>query len=124
MRIAPVVAGLILSASATAEPPVPLPDGTYQFQWRDTEFASSPGFPVRVEISGQNIRVVNEGSRVGVPAGEIAHGTLMWHERLSKWILASSPDDATAESVGGCGDNDPYEIDFKSRDIWTCQWGP
>ena len=124
MRFAPALAGLIFSLRVAAEPPVPLPDGTYQFQWRDAEFATSPGFPVRVEISGRPIRVVNEGSQGGVPTGEIDQGTLMWHETLRKWVLGSALSDATAASVGGCGDDDPHEIDFKSREIWTCQWGP
>ena len=124
MRIAPVVAALCVSVSAAAEPPVPLPDGKYQFQWKDAEFGDSPGFPVQVEISGRSIRVLNESKRHGVPLGEIENAVLMWHETLGKWILATSPSDSTATSVGGCGDDEPHEINFKSREIWTCQWGP
>ena len=63
MRSASALILLSLSASVAADPPTPLPDGAYLFRWKDAEFPNSMGFPVRVEIAGTEIRIVNEPRR-------------------------------------------------------------
>jgi hypothetical protein len=42
----------------------------------------------------------------------------------NQWILGHSESDKLAASVGGCDDADLFVVDFASREIWTCQWGP
>ena len=123
-RLAPAWMLFCLSASVAAAPPTPLPDGAYQFRWKDAEFPNSTGFPVRVEIAGTEIRVVKENSEGPAPVGELERATLMWHSKSGKWILGSDETDSLAPSVGGCGDGDPHVIDFETREIWTCEWGP
>ena len=113
-----------LSASVAADPPTPLPDGAYQFRWKDAEFPNSTGFPVKVEIAGTEIRVVNEKAKGSAPVGELERATLMWHSKSGRWILGADEADRLAPSVGGCGDGDPHVIDFESREILTCEWGP
>jgi hypothetical protein len=103
---------------------LPFRSGAYQFQWKDAEFPRSDGFPVRVEISDEHIRVINERKHRDVPVGEIAEGKLMLHAKSGQWILGHDESDRLAESVGGCGDADAFVVDFEARVIWTCQWGP
>jgi hypothetical protein len=106
------------------EPDVPIASGTYPFQWKDAEFPNSSGFSVTVEISGNRVRVNNQRTQGAAPVGELAIGELMWHVKSKQWILGHSESDKLAASVGGCDDADPFVVDFASREIWTCQWGP
>jgi hypothetical protein len=126
MRIVLLLASLSISVCLGAEAPkFPLRSGTYQFQWRDAEFMEGPGFRVRVEINGLKIRVINQHSeRNGVPIGELASGVVMWHSGFSKWIIGRDDSDTTASSVGTCDVTSPYVVDLKTREIWTCEWGP
>jgi hypothetical protein len=120
-----MIALLWLPACFAADVPRwPLPSGTYEFQWKDAEFQNSSGFPVKVEINGSRIRVINERPHGSVPVGELESATLMWHAKSGRWVLGVSKDDNLAPTVGGCGDSDPHVIDFKNREIWTCEWGP
>jgi hypothetical protein len=105
-------------------PSVPLESGTYQFQWKDAEFASSDGFPVRVEIADRRMRIINERTHREVPVGELDEGELMWHAKTGQWILGHAETDKFAPSVGGCAGADPFVVDFEARVIWTCMWGP
>src|SRR5262245_48796850 len=101
----------LLSASvclASDPPKAPLKSGTYRFQWKDAEFANSPGFPVKVEIDGERIRVVNEQKDRAAPVGTLDEGVLMWHAQSKQWILGHDESDKFAPTVGGCGDSDPY----------------
>ena len=118
-----VVAGMVACAS-TQKPFVLLPSGTYQFQHKDAEFSNSPGFPVSVQIDGSRVVVTNHQAGRSLPVGVIEEATLMWHPTFRQWILASDESDTTAPSVGGCGDSAPHSIDFKKREIWTCEGGP
>jgi hypothetical protein len=105
-------------------PEVPLESGAYRFQWKDAEFPTSDGFPVRVEITGKRIRIINERTHREVPVGELADGELMWHAKSGQWILGHAESDKLAPSVGGCDGADPFVVDFEARVIWTCMWGP
>jgi hypothetical protein len=125
--IAPLVALFCMGASGcrgAKEPRVPLEPGTYQFQWKDAEFASSDGFPVRVEIAAKRLRIINEREHREVPIGELDDGELMWHAQSRQWILGHAETDKLAASVGGCDGADPFVVDFETRVIWTCMWGP
>lgn len=126
MRRALTVALLLgLSVCLAASPSrPPLASGEYRFQWKDAEFPSGTGFPVKVTISGRHIVVTNEHPHGEVPVGELENGLLLWHAASEQWIISHDAADAKAESVGGCGDSDPFVVDFKSRVIWTCMWGP
>lgn len=110
--------------AAADGPGVPLESGTYQFQWKDAEFASSDGFPVRVEIADRRMRIINERTHREVPVGELDEGELMWHAQTGQWILGHAETDKVAPSVGGCEGADPFVVDFQARVIWTCMWGP
>jgi hypothetical protein len=124
-RVLPVALLLGLSACLAANPSrPPLASGDYRFQWKDAEFPSGSGFPVKVTISGWHIVVANEHPHREVPIGSLEEGTLLWHSPSTQWIISNDADDAKAESVGGCGDSDPFVVDFKARVIWTCMWGP
>jgi hypothetical protein len=105
-------------------PEPPFVSGTYQFQWKDAEFPNSAGFPVRVEISERQVRIFNDREHRAVPVGELANGELMWHPNASQWILGHAESDTLAPSVGGCDGADPFVVDFQTREVWTCQWGP
>jgi hypothetical protein len=118
---------VLLSLSACLAPGPsrpPLASGEYTFQWKDAEFPNGTGFPVKVTISGLRITVANEQPHREVPVGELEQGLLHWHSASAQWIISHDAADANAESVGGCGDSDPIVVDFKSRVIWTCMWGP
>jgi hypothetical protein len=119
------IALLCVSACLAADgPEIPLKSGAYQFQWKDAEFPNSDGFPVRVEITDRRMRIINERVHREVPLGELADGELMWHAKSSQWILGHAESDKLAPSVGGCDGADPFVVDFHTREIWTCQWGP
>jgi hypothetical protein len=116
---------LWLGVSFAANPSSPpLQAGAYSFQWKDAEFPSGLGFPVKVVISGRHVVVKNEHARGEIPVGALEEGVLMWHASSGHWIIGHEASDATAKSVGGCGDVDPAVVDFKARVIWTCMWGP
>jgi hypothetical protein len=117
-----VLVGLVACSSSKKAMP-PLASGTYQFQHRDREFPSSPGFPVSVRIDGFHVVVTNNQSGLSIPTGVIEEATLMWHPGSGKWILGLGVKDVTAPTVGGCGDNDPHVIDLEKREIWTCEGG-
>jgi len=123
--VAIMLAFLGVSACLAADvPEVPLKSGAYEFKWKDAEFPSSDGFPVRVEIADKRVRIINEQKHRGVPVGEIGDGELMWHAKSSQWILGHTEKDKLAPTVGGCDDADPFVVDFQKRVIWTCMWGP
>jgi hypothetical protein len=115
---------LWLSTSLAGEPPIPLESGMYQFQWKDAEFPNSAGFPVKVVIDGNRIRVINEHPGGAAPLGELASALLMWNAKLSKWVIGYSEAAREATSAGDCSGEGPNVIDFKARVIWTCEWGP
>jgi hypothetical protein len=118
LRFAP---GMNVNIEARALPPE---SGVYKFQWKDAEFPSSDGFPVRVEVADKRVRIINERTHREVPVGELADGELMWHVKSGQWILGHAESDALAPSVGGCDGADPFVVDFKTRVVWTCMWGP
>lgn len=122
--VAVILAFRGLSGCVADGPDVPLESGAYQFQWKDAEFPSSDGFPVRVEIADKRMRIINERQHREVPVGELDDGELMWHAESSQWILGHAEDDKLAPSVGGCDGADPFVVDFETRVIWTCMWGP
>jgi len=127
MRIALVVLLTFLSVCfAAGAPTFPLASGKYLFQWRDAEFTEGTGFPVTVTIDGLRVVVVNDrATRPGVPAGELASGKVMWHSGIKNWIIGDEEVDRSAPSAGSCDDGpNPYVIDPKKREIWSCEWGP
>jgi hypothetical protein len=125
MRCVVAFASLAWAAiSLAGDPPVPLESGTYQFQWKDAEFANSAGFPVKVLIEGTRISVVNETPGIAAPLGELESAQLMWHAKLKVWVLGHSGNDKVAPEAGTCSGDGPHRIDFKTREIWTCEWGP
>jgi hypothetical protein len=126
MRRALVIAVVLGSSVCLGAnvPRIPLPSGTYRFQWKDAEFSNGPGFPVSVTITGRSIVVTNKNKHGAAPLGDLDGGVLLWHSATRQWIISDNPSDATASSVGGCGDSDPAVVDFKARIIWTCSWGP
>jgi hypothetical protein len=124
-----VVAAVIVLACLSAclgpdGPEIAVESGEYQFQWKDAEFPTGTGFPVRVEIIESRVRIINDRAHRAVPVGELANGELMWHAQSSQWILGHADSDRLAPSVGGCDGADPFVVDFQTREIWTCQWGP
>ena len=114
---------LVLSGSGQADPELPINSGEYVFQHRDAEFPSSPGFPVRVTIRGDEITVTNQKAYGPIPSGVIDQGTLMWHSMTNQWILGYGDADREAPEIGGCSDG-PNVVDFEARIIWTCEGGP
>lgn len=83
----------LLSATASsADRPVPLPSGMYDFRFRDAEFPNWTGIPVSVTIKGDYITVVNETSRGDIP-GMIWEVTLMWNDRAGKWVPGEKESD-------------------------------
>src|SRR5690349_13606143 len=102
---------------------VPLESGTYEFRWKDAEFSGSDGFLVALEISGNHVRVINERKQGSAPAGELERGDLMWDAKSNQWIVGNADSDKFAPEVGGC-DGGPHVINFETREIWTCEWGP
>jgi hypothetical protein len=126
MRCLAIAIALVFMSACSAEngSKIPLVSGAYQFQWKDAEFPTSAGFPVRVEISERRVRIFNDREHRAVPVGELANGELMWHAKSSQWILGHAESDKLAPSVGGCDGADPFVVDFKTREVWTCQWGP
>ena len=109
---------------AAGAPQVPIRSGNYSFRWKDAEFPNSPGFPVTVKVRGNHVRVINEQRHATAPYGLLEEAVLMWHASAGKWILGQDEKDKLAPTVGGCGDSDPHVIDFETREIWTCEWGP
>jgi hypothetical protein len=126
MRLAVLITALLqFSLCFAASPPqVPLASGTYRFQWKDAEFPNSSGFAVKVKIKGQRIRIVNEKTHGSAPIGVLEEGLLMWHAKSSQWIVGNDDSDKEAESAGGCDTSAPSVVDFKTRVIWTCMYGP
>jgi hypothetical protein len=125
MRAAIAVTLLTCAASsAAAEPSLPLESGTYAFQWKDAEFANSAGFPVKVVIDGRKVSIVNEHAGGAAPLGELESAELMWNTKVGKWVLGYSEADKVAPDPGGCSGEGPHVIDFETRVIWTCEWGP
>src|SRR5690606_29280555 len=95
---------LLTAVAESAERRVPLPSGTYDFRFRDAEFSHWTGFPVRVTINGEHIIVVNDRPRGDIPAGVIWEATLMWNDRIGKWVLGEKEADRIAEEAGDCGE--------------------
>ena len=125
MRNAVAVVLLIWASLCHAdEPPVPLQSGTYEFQWKDAEFSSSAGFLVKVVIEGRRVSVVKEHAGGAAPQGELEVAELMWNTKVGKWVLGYSDADKIAPDPGGCSGEGPHVIDFETRVIWTCEWGP
>jgi hypothetical protein len=121
----PLAACLLwLSVARAGEPPVPLPSGTYDFQWKDAEFPQSAGFPVKLVIDGNRVRVLNGHRDGAAPLGELESAFLMWNARLAKWVLGQSDSAKEATAAGDCSSEGPHLIDFEARLIWTCEWGP
>lgn len=112
------------SLCLAADPPIPVKSGTYQFRWKDAEFSSSAGFPVKVVIDGRRVCVVNEHAGGAAPLGELESAQLMWNTKVGKWVLGYSDADKVAPDPGGCSGEGPHVIDFEARVIWTCEWGP
>jgi hypothetical protein len=125
MRSAVAIALLAcVSYCLAGTPPIPLQSGTYQFQWKDAEFSDSAGFPVKVVIDGIKVSVVKEHAGGAAPLGELESAVLMWNTTVHKWVLGYSEADKTAPDPGGCSGEGPHVIDFDTRVIWTCEWGP
>jgi hypothetical protein len=112
------------SACLASDPQIPLGSGTYQFQWKDAEFSESAGFPVKVIIDGKRVRIINEHAGGAAPLGELESAELMWNWKVRKWVLGYSDAAQTAPDPGGCSGEGPHVIDFDTRVIWTCEWGP
>jgi hypothetical protein len=70
-------------------------------------------------ISGDSIKIINNGSMPGRKGDIIEQGTIIRHKFTGQWIIATKPEDEFAEEVGGCSDG-PRVIDFKKKKWWTC----
>jgi len=107
-----------LAAKGSALPP-PLPPGQYTFQHKFAEQPELPSIPLRAQISGFHIVLINQASSPVFPRGVIAEGTLMWHAASGQWIIGHSNSDRHAQSVGGCSDG-PEVVDLVQKIYWTC----
>jgi hypothetical protein len=121
MRLVRAILTTVLITSCVSEgsPIVPLASGTYQFEHRDAEFSTQPGFPVLVTLDGARY-VVSAGKRGNGAMCDLYEGTLMWNYNVNQWVLATQESDRMAPEAGRCQDNGPDTIDFKTRIIWTC----
>ena len=113
----------VLAASCTtgdeAAPPIPLEDGEYVFSHRFAEHPNIQSIDVTVQLSGNKIAVFNNNDDSVFPIGLLEAGTLMWHARANRWIIAMSTDDLLATEVGGCTDG-PTTVDLELQVYWTC----
>ena len=110
----------VISLVVSASPPEqPLATGRYEFQLRYSEHPSIIGIKLLAEIIDDHIVLTNADSDEVFPFGVIAEGTLMWHAKSQKWIIADSKADLDAEHVGGCSDG-PDVVDLEKRVYWTC----
>jgi hypothetical protein len=108
-----------LFVTATAIGQIP-ESGTYEYQVAFVEWSGkSLRSTVTVIISGDSIKVINDGSLSGKKGGIIERGKIMKHKSTGKWIIATKPEDEFADEIGGCSDG-PRVIDFKNRKWWTC----
>lgn len=98
----------------------PLADGEHAFTYRFAEHPLMPGHPVVAIVDGRRIRIEDRRRPPDYPEDRVlAEGTLTWHAASRRWIIATTPGDATAEEVGGCSGG-PETIDFATREHWTC----
>ena len=109
----------MLSLTTTTRGQIPK-SGTYEYKVAFAEWAGkSLGSTVTVVISGDSIKVINNGSLSGKKGEIIDLGKIVKHKSTRQWIIATKPEDEFAEEVGGCSDG-PRVIDFKNKKWWTC----
>ena len=93
--------------------------GTYRYSVAFAEWGGkSLGSTVIVVISGDSIKIINDGSMSGEKGKIIDQGRIVKH-KSGKWIIARKREDEFADEVGGCSEG-PSEIDFKNKKWWTC----
>lgn len=96
------------------------PNGTYEYEVAFAEWdGESLESKVIIIISGDSIKVINNGSLSGERGEIIEEGKIIKHKPTGHWIIAIKPEDEFAEKVGGCSDG-PRVIDFKNKKWWTC----
>lgn len=118
IQILSLVTSLLFLATATLGQ-IPK-SGTYQYDVAFAEWAGkSLGSTVTVVISGDSIKIINNGSLPGRKGDIIEQGRIRKHKFTGQWIIATKPEDEFAEEVGGCSDG-PRVIDFKKKKWWTC----
>jgi hypothetical protein len=94
--------------------------GVYEYEVAFAEWSGkSLGTTVMVIISGDSIKVINNGSLSGEKGEIIEEGKIIKHKSTGQWIISTKPEDEYAEEVGGCSDG-PRIIDFKNKKWWTC----
>lgn len=118
IKLLALVTSLFL-AETTARGQIPK-SGTYQYDVAFAEWSGkSLGSTVTVVISGDSVKIINNGSLAGKKGEIIEQGRIMKHKFTGLWIIATKPEDEFAKEVGGCSDG-PRIIDFKNRKWWTC----
>ena len=91
--------------------------GTYEYEVAFAESSGkSLGSTVTVLISGDSIKIINNGRLSGKKGQIIEHGKIMKHKSTGQWIIATKPQDEFAEEVGGCSDG-PRVIDFTNKEM-------
>jgi len=94
--------------------------GSYEYEVAFAEWTGqSLGSTVTVVISGDSIKIINNGRLSGTKGAIIEQGRICKHRSTGQWIIATKPEDEFAEEVGGCSDG-PRVIDFRNRRWWTC----
>ena len=120
MKLSLVLIVLAAGATKAGERPSPtLPSGDYTFEHRFAEHPTIPSVALVARIDAGHITLVNEDASGVFDVGVVAEGTLMWHARSGRWIIAQQPSDREAIEVGGCSDG-PEVIDLQQRIYWTC----
>ena len=111
--------GKLIFTSTTTFGQIPK-SGTYEYQVAFAEWSGrSLGTTVIVVISGDSIKVINNGGLSGKKGEIVEQGRIVKHKATGQWIIAQRPEDQFADEVGGCSEG-PRVIDFKKRKWWTC----
>ena len=94
--------------------------GTYEYEVAFAEWSGkSLGTTVTVVISGDSVKIINNGGLSGKKGDVIEYGKIVKHKTTGQWIIATKPEDEFANEVGGCSDG-PRVIDFKNKKWLTC----
>ena len=95
-------------------------NGTYSYKIAFQEWqGKSLGSTCTVNIKGDSIIVINDGTITGKKGDIIDRGIIMIHKKTGKWIIAHNAHDIYAKEIGGCNDG-PAVIDFKLKKFYTC----
>lgn len=84
-------------------------------EWEGDEMDAS----CDVVITGDSIKVFNDGSIPGKIGKIMEEGIIRIHTTSGKTIISHHPKDVNSKEIGGCSDG-PTVIDLKNKIIWFC----